>query len=156
MLFFKVDDQHNVTAIEQSMPESLKTSTGYKYWSRQIDGTRHAGWLDRNDIGTMEYAEQIAESATKLTGELYIATDAGDHVAPRFDVIAAPKVGDRVSATFNGDYYDEGRIARVSPSLKVVTTSTGRKFYRLQETGAWLSGYFALIPGAHNRLNPEF
>jgi hypothetical protein len=156
MLFFKIDDQHNVTAIEQSMPEILKTSTGYKYWSRQIDGTRHAGWLDRNDIGTMEYAEQIAESATKLTGELYIATDAGDHVAPRFDVIAAPRVGDEVSMGFNGDYYPVGTITKISASLKRVTTSSGKIFNRKRQTGAWVHGYSSMVAGVHRRLNPEF
>jgi hypothetical protein len=79
---------------------------------------------------------------------LYIATDDGKWSWPQFDVIKAPKVGDKVSQSFNGDSYPRGEIVSVSKSLKLVTTSTGHKFYRRGKSGAWLvNKYASMIPG---------
>ena len=156
MLYFKIDDNQNVVAIAEQMPAELNTPNGYTLWSRQMDGTRHAGWLNRNDMPNIEYAQMIAAGASTFTGKPYIAIDSGPDVAPRFNVIRAPAVGDDVSMAFNGDYYPVGKILKISKSLKLVTTSSGRKFYRCGTSGAWLNGYFALIQGTVSRLNPEF
>jgi hypothetical protein len=157
MLYFKIDDNDSVIAIADDMPAELKTTNGYKLWSRQMDGTRHAGWLNRNDMPDLNYAQMIAAGASTFTGERYIAIDSGPDVAPRFNVIRAPAVGDDVSMAFNGDYYPVGQITKISQSLKQVTTSSGRKFYRRGTGGAWIyKGCFALIPGTIERLNPEF
>lgn len=73
-------------------------------------------------------------------------------------VMDIPKVGDEVSMTFNGDCYPCGTIARISPTLKVITTTDGKKFYRKgDDSGCWkYSGTFSLTPGHISRLNPEF
>ncbi len=92
-----------------------------------------------------------------LLGNRYIATDAGPNVAPRYDVQHLPQVGDVVSYTFNGDYYPAGTITSISKTKKKITTSEGRDFYRRRESGSWVNnGTWSLIPGNHNRRNPEF
>ena len=112
-----------------------------------------SGWNIRKEA----HAQYIAESATKETGDLYIATDAGEHCSPQYDVIKAPQVGDEVSYCFNGDSYPCGVITSISKTLKKVTTSDGEEFYRRKNTGAWLyNKYWSMVPGHVHRLNPEF
>ena len=111
----------------------------------------------RWDFTTLEIAEKIAADATELTGEKYIATDAGDWCSPRYDVIRAPKVGDEVSKAFNGDYYPEGTIVKISDSMRRIETSTGKVFFRRKKTGSWLyKGMWSMVGGHTNRWNPEF
>lgn len=107
----------------------------------------------RNDWRTFEAAKEIA---VKL-GTGYIAADSGANVSPRYDVVALPKVGDKVSYAFNGDYYPCGTITNISASLKLITTSEGQKFYRRGQTGKWVyNGTWSLVQGHISRLNPEF
>lgn len=156
MLYFNVDDKMNVMVISDVIPLILNTNEGYKFWHRQLDGTTRAGWLNRNDIGTFEKAQRVAAAATKFMGKLYIATDAGDHVAPRYDVKEAPVVGDKVSYSFNGDTYPDGEIVKISTSLRVVTTSNGNRYYRHRLSGSWMRRAWSLIPGHHYEQNPHF
>lgn len=107
----------------------------------------------RNDWRTFEAAQEVAAAL----GPNYIATDAGQHVSPRYDVIELPKVGDKVSYAFNGDYYPCGEIASISKSLKLITTTEGRKFYRQRQTGCWkYNGTWSLVQGHISKQNPEF
>jgi hypothetical protein len=107
----------------------------------------------RNNWHTFEAAKEVA---AKL-GPGFIATDAGPHVSPRYDVIALPKVGDLVSYAFNGDSYPCGEIASISKSLKVIVTTEGQKFYRVRETGAWrYNRTWSLQAGHVYKQNPEF
>lgn len=156
MLYFKVNENLDVVEISDVMPLILNTSEGWAFWHRQIDGTTRPGWLNRNDIGTFEKAQRIAAGASKLTGKLYVATDDGAHVAPRFDVIEAPAVGNEVSYSFNGDTYPDGSIVRISESLRVVTTSTGKRYYRQGLSGAWTRKAWSLVPGHRYEQNPHF
>lgn len=111
----------------------------------------------RWDWKTMKAAVAVADEATALTGRLHIAVDSGEWVSPRFDVIEAPTVGAKVSYTFNGDYYPCGQIARISKSLRVITTDAGKTFYRRRDSAAWVfDGMWSMVPGHINRLNPEF
>lgn len=108
---------------------------------------------NRNDWRTFEAAKEVAA----LLGDGYIATDAGSHVSPRYDVIKLPKVGDNVSYAFNGDWYPCGVITAISKSLKVISTSEGKKFYRVRETGCWKNAAtWSLISGHHYKQNPSF
>jgi len=141
MLHFNLNAANEVIAIANSFPV----------------GADHKAWIDRWDLDSLEDAQRIADGATKLTGHLYIATDAGEWVSPRYDVVEAPTVGDEVSYAFNGDYYPCGVITAISKSLKLITTSTGRKFYRRRESGSWLNnGMWSLVSGHHSQINPEF
>lgn len=105
--------------------------------------------------------EQVTKLAQELTvaiaGELFLPTDAGEHVSPRYDVIKAPKVGDKVSYAFNGDCYVCGKIIGISPSYRLITTDSGKTFYRKRLTGTWLyNKTWALVNGHHYTQNPEF
>lgn len=111
---------------------------------------------NRNDWKTFEAAKHVA---AHLKG--HIATDAGSHVSPRYDVIKLPQVGDKVSYGFNGDCYPCGTIKSISKSLRLITTEDegkGRRtFYRVRETGMWRNdGTWCLIPGHVSKLNPSF
>ncbi len=118
----------------------------------------------RNTWKTFEAAKEVAAALNdprpqvqNLLRDEYIATDAGAHVSPRYDVIKLPKVGDKVSKAFNGDSYPAGVIKSISKSLKLITTDGGDKFYRVRETGSWRSGgTWSLTPGHVYTQNPSF
>jgi hypothetical protein len=113
-------------------------------------------WISRWDYKSLEQCEQIAQEATDLTSELHIAIERTS-VSPKWDIIRAPHVGDKVSYSFNGDTYPCGTITSISKSMKVVTTSEGRKFYRRRQSGAWINaGTWALVQGHRYEQNPHF
>jgi len=112
---------------------------------------------NRNDWKTLEAAQEVAEAL----GPAYVATDAGAHVSPRYDVVALPKVGDAVSYAFNGDSYPCGHVTKVSPAphrrIEVLDGTTKRVFYRRKLSGSWVNaGTWSLIPGHHEKRNPSF
>ncbi|BES53148.1 hypothetical protein [Aeromonas phage phiWae14] len=110
--------------------------------------------VSRWDWKSLEQAEQVVELFSEK--ESLLAVDRGEWVSPRFDVVRMPQVGDEVSRSFNGDYYPEGTIVKISKSLQI-TTSTGKTFYRRKKTGTWLySKMWGLVQGHHNKWNPEF
>lgn len=110
----------------------------------------------RNEWKTFERAEQIAKELTAVAGH-WIATDAGAHTYPRYDVSLAPMIGELVSCSFNGDSRPCGIITSVSKTLKKVVTSDGSKFYRRRQSGAWIkNGTWSMISGHHNQRNPSF
>lgn len=122
--------------------------------------------LSRWDYTSFEQVTKLAQELTAaIAGELFLPTDAGEYVSPRYvltggpryDVIKAPKVGDEVSCAFNGDYYICGKIINISPSYRVITTDCGKTFYRKRLTAKWLyNKTWALVNGHHNTKNPEF
>lgn len=133
---------------------AVSASTEYP---KEEGGRFPANVQNRNDWKTLARAEEVAAQLTEATGTLYIATDAGPNVSPRFDVIDAPVVGAKVSKAFNGDYYPEGEIVKVSASLKRVETSTGVVFFRRGKSGAWVEGgTWSMVQGHIERRNREF
>ena len=144
MNHFKTQAHRNAPACIEVVEISTKSQIG-------------EGWVCRHDFKSIDSAQEIADAASVFTGRTYIATDSGEGCYPRYDVIEAPAVGDEVSYAFNGDYYPCGHIKSISASLKLITTDTGRKFYRRGKSGAWLNnGMWSLVPGHIERLNPEF
>lgn len=117
---------------------------------------RGMGWTNRNDWRAMETVEQIAKELTEATGTLYLGVDYGSGVSPRYDVIAAPVLGQEVSRAFNGDYYPEGTITKISKSLRRVETSTGVVFFRRKQSATWSDGTFSMVQGHINERNPSF
>jgi hypothetical protein len=121
---------------------------------------------NRNDWKTMERAEQVSNDLTRNylmkylgsqgAGRVFLAVDNGPNVSPRYDVIEAPKVGDKVSRAFNGDFYPEGIIVKVSASYRRVETSTGVVFFRRRQSAVWSDGTFSMVQGHISRLNPSF
>jgi hypothetical protein len=112
-----------------------------------------SGW----DIKSFKHADQIAKKATKEKGEPFIATDEGSHTSPRYNVMKMYKVGDKISYGFNGDTYPDGYVARISKNLKVITSTTGSKYYRLRKSGSWRKeGTWFIGPGHVFEQNPSF
>ena len=129
----------------------------YKYTTatagqRNLQGTKMRNW----NITSFEHAAEIAAAQTIETGKLHIACDYGDHCSPRYYTVEVPAVGDLVSYAFNGDYYPCGVVTAVSKTLKKITTSEGKVFYRRRLTGCWKSNIWSLVGGHIERLNPEF
>lgn len=115
------------------------------------------GWVCRWDFADFDRATQIAAAATENAGKLFIAIDAGECVSPRFDVIEAPCVGDKISYAFNGDYYPDGEIAMISKTMSRITSTTGRIYTRRRKSGSWISkGTWTLVNGHRKELNPHF
>jgi len=99
-----------------------------------------------------ETADEVAAwNAANGTDDLIASTWEG------YRPVARPKVGEKVSSAFNGDYYPQGEIVKVSPTSKKVTTSTGAIFYRVKDTGCWKeAGTWSMVRGHVSRLNPHF
>lgn len=116
------------------------------------------GVQDRNNWFTFEEAERIAKLLNETDkSDRYIAVDSGEHVRPRYDVIEVPQIGDPVSRAFNGDYREAGHIAKISKSLKIITTDTGVRFFRRKQTAKWIeSGTWSMVHGHKSELNPSF
>jgi len=113
--------------------------------------------INRNDFANIDDAQRIANDATTLTGVVYIPTDAGAHVSPRYDVIEAPRVGEEVSRAFNGDYYPAGKIVKVSASMRRVETVQGIVFYRRGNSAQWLNnGTWTMVSGVVDKRNHSF
>lgn len=111
----------------------------------------------RWDWESFERVQGVAAFVTALSGRDYVGTDEGECVLPRFDVVQVPKVGDKVSYTFNGDYYPCGTVERVTKNLMVVT-STGHRFNRRKNTGSWVmpGGTWSLVSGHYTDKNESF
>lgn len=154
MNYFKLNDRLEVTEVSGKYPDAAGNITD---WYSKSDGTHGAGWACRQDFDSFMLAQQVADSASKFTGKQFIATDAGNGVYPRYDVIEVPMVGDEVSYSFNGDSYPCGVITSISKSLKKVTTSEGKVFYRRRLSGCWLMNKtWALVGGHRYEQNPHF
>jgi hypothetical protein len=177
MLWFKVNEQLDVVAISEEYPAECKGwAVGMgpcPYGKKPIDENNlkagfsyGAGWINRNDISEypaapLMLAQQIADSASKLMGVPYLATDAGDSVSPRYDVIKAPQIGDQVSRAFNGDYYPCGAVVAIQKNYRRIVVDGSERgrliFARRKESGCWLNkGMWSLLPGVIKKLNPEF
>ena len=111
----------------------------------------------RWDWKSHEEVEALAAQVTKLTGSLHVGTDAGRGCYPRYDIIKAPAVGDKVSYSFNGDSYPDGEIVRITNTLNVIT-STGSTYRRRKTTGSWrkAGGTWSLVQGHRDERNPHF
>ena len=109
------------------------------------------------DWKTMQDAEDVVMLLNLHNDEQYLAVDKGPSVSPRYDVVHMPQVGDAVSYGFNGDYYPCGKIASISKTLKKITTTEGKEFYRRRQTGSWvMNGTWSLVHGTIDERNPHF
>jgi hypothetical protein len=114
------------------------------------------GWVSRHDFKTFEQAQEVADAASIFEGVDYIATDAGAHTSPRYDVIKAPQLLDPVSYSFNGDSYPCGYIKTISKTMKKITTTDGHTFYRYKQTGSWMRKCWYMVGGHIEERNPHF
>lgn len=108
------------------------------------------------DIKDLDHATKHAAELTIATGDQWIPIDHGKWVAPQYSVAKMPVIGEDVSYGFNGDYYPDGKIVKVSKTLKVITTSSGKRYYRKRQTNTWLNNKtWALVDGIHDERNPH-
>lgn len=128
--------------------EKAKKITLQEARDRNWEGVQEGrSWTNRNT------ADRIAQLLTEHEGHLFIAVQSS---STDFDIIEAPVVGDKVSYAINGDCTPCGVITKISASMRVITTSTGKKFYRRGESGAWYNcKYFGLVSGHIYERNPH-
>lgn len=135
----------------------IDTNTYEVIDSDRAKDRRYADTMTRHDWKSHEAACDVAAKVTAKEGELYIGIDCGSSVYPRYDIIKAPVVGDEVSYSFNGDTYPDGKIVKISESMRVITTDTGNKYYRRRLTGAWKRHQtWTLVRGHRYEQNPHF
>lgn len=158
MLYIRLENSVPVeVSSEYPGKQTMKTQDRI-VWARNADGKFGPhGWLNRNDIGTYAYAFTLAALLTdryKSEQRVFLACNRGDR---DFDVIEAPRVGDKVSKGFNGDYYPEGEITRITPKWQI-TTSTGAKFRRVKNTAGWreTGRGFSMVGGHIDERNPSY
>lgn len=110
----------------------------------------------RDNFDTLAEAEAVAAKLTAETGDEHVAVKSifSSHY---FEVGRLPKVGDEVSYAFNGDYTPCGKIAKISKTLKKITTDTGEVFWRKGNSLVWKRfNTWTLIQGHHYERNPHF
>jgi hypothetical protein len=145
MIFVKFDEANNVVA-----------AISLQEWSK-LDASDQDAYQSRHDWTNFSVVERVAGRLSAFTGDRWVPCDKGSGVYPRFDVVQVPKVGDPVSAAFNGDYRPCGFVQKVTDKLQV-TTTTGHKFRRVKATAAWrmCNGSECLVGGHIDRTNPHF
>lgn len=114
-------------------------------------------WTERWSWESFAKVETIARYLTAMTGEVWLPVDNSEAVSPRYDVMRAPKVGDKISYGFNGDYYPDGEIVKISPKW-MVTSSTGSTYRRRGNSAHWAKpgGTWGMVHGHVDRRNPHF
>lgn len=113
--------------------------------------------ISSSDIKDFQTATKHAYYLTATTGKSYIAIDRGQNTLPQFDIIELMSIGDKVSYGFNGDYYPDGEIVKISKTFQI-TTSTGNVYRRHKNTASWVKtgGTWCLVSGHRSELNPSF
>ena len=114
------------------------------------------GWLSTRDAESYEEACTWAKYMTAMSGTTYLGYDNGPSVWPRYGVFEAPKVGDPVSYSFNGDTYPCGHITRITPTWQI-TTDSGKKFRRPGTRGGFrmVGGTWSMVAGHVEECNPH-
>lgn len=114
---------------------------------------------NRNDWDSFATVTKIAAELTDAYegNRVFLPTDAGPSCSPRFDIVEAPKVGDKVSYAFNGDCYPDGVVTKISANYRFIYTDCGHKYLRRKQTGGWVrGGTWSLVSGHHFEQNPSF
>lgn len=137
----------------------FKVSDDGKIIEARDEYSREPNMIKGRDAKNMSAAITMANWATRDLGELFLAVDRGSSVHPRYDVIRAPKVGEKVSYGFNGDYYPDGVITKVGGTdCSRVYTDTGSVYNRRRKTGSWIKrgGTWCMVMGHIDERNPSF
>lgn len=139
----------------------LKREDARETWSQahSQQNLRAGRQFDVHSFKTFEDAVGAATAANREDGEGYwLPVDRGRSVWPRYAVYATPRVGDPISYAFNGDYRPDGYIRRISPTMKAITSTTGRRYFRRGENGgAWIhAGQWSMVAGHIDERNPNF
>jgi hypothetical protein len=126
--------------------------------SRHGENSSSSGqWQSRHDWKSLDEVQRLARYLVAMTGKPYLAVDDGGGVSPRYDLVLAPMIGDEVSYGFNGDYYPDGVVTKISKTYQV-TTSTGNVYRRQGNSACWkkTGGTWSLCRGHISEQNPHF
>lgn len=128
------------------------------YKDTEINEYEDAEWVSRWNWDTAAEAQKVADAAEARSGHVFLVSDRGGWVSPRFDVVEAPRIGDKVSKSFNGDSYPDGEIVKIAKNYRYVQTSTGRKYWKKGKTASFVltGGTFYMISGHVEERNPHF
>lgn len=108
-------------------------------------------------IESFERAESLAARLTTQEGKTYLPVDRGEWVWPRYTVIEAPVLGEFCSMGFNGDYYPQGKIVKISKDYRIITLDNGKRFWRRKLSESWkYDKMWGLVPGNRDERNPSF
>lgn len=118
---------------------------------------QNPAWQNRWDWKSFEQVEKIAKQLSEATRKVYLAVDRTSSVSPRYDIMEAPAIGNPVSYGFNGDYYPDGEITRITKTWRI-HTSGGHEYRRYKNTSTWkrVGGTWSLVDGHHDERNPHF
>lgn len=154
MLYIKLENAVPVAVKQLRELDRKNDQMAYDFETKKIGAN---GWISRHDIGTLQYANTLASILTEKLGKTYLGIDEGPGHYPRFDVIEAPAIGDKVSYAFNGDYTPCGTITKITPTWQI-TTSTGKKFRRTGDSSNWrmTGGTWSMVSGHISERNPSF
>lgn len=153
MLYIRLENHFPVEATD-TPPKNIHGDS----WAFGPNGeARPNGWMNRNDIKSWNFAFTLAKMLTLYAKDGRTFLPCQNKRGTDFDIVVSPKVGDKVSQSFNGDSYPEGEIVKITPSWQV-TTSTGAKFRRYQQTAGWKQerSCFWMVSGVHDERNPSF
>jgi len=141
MIYVKMQKGRPVEFAETLTPEQQQDCSWQERWN----------WKDFETVTT------IATYLTAMTGDIYLPVDRTESTSPRYDVMKAPKVGDQVSYGFNGDYYPDGEIVKITKTYQI-TTSSGNTYRRRKHNAGWLKsgGTWGLVQGHIDEQNPHF
>lgn len=141
----------NVKMSPTGLPLEVKTGSLNEFEYRD------PAWQSRWDWKDFATVETLARYITAMTGKVHLPIDSGPAVSPRYDVIEAPCVGDEVSYGFNGDYYPDGTITKITKGW-TITTSGGHTYRRKGNTSRWSQpgGTWGLVSGHIYEQNPHF
>lgn len=85
--------------------------------------------------------EGLDEPGYMVAYETRVVEEFGESAPINVRIIQRPQLGQAVSSTFKGnDRQPAGVITAISPTMAVITTSTGAKFIQRGTTGVWMWG----------------
>lgn len=161
MLYVVTNEKGQSRAIESDSDEGRQPDIYQKAQSRWDWKTYEAA----ADVAAKLNADAKTDGLVDAEGHIlfYLATDAGPHQSPRYDVIQAPSLGTFVSKSFNGDSYPIGKIVKIGKNFSRIYV--GREsnpddvlcFYRRGLSGRWIlkGGTWGMNQGRHNERNPH-
>lgn len=130
---------------------------------KDFPGVKYDAVIGPQELHDFTWARvvDLAAWVTAITVVQHVACSY-ENCSQRHAIVRIPQVGDEVSYGFNGDYYPDGKIGRVTPKLTVVTVDENGKelhrYNRRRETGSWImsGGTWSLVMGHRNEKNPSF
>lgn len=92
-------------------------------------------WEDYTHWNTLSRVKFIASEVTRLYNRVFIPVSIYD--TTQFTILAAPKLGDNVFYIIDSIRIEDGFITKISKTFRTITSSTGKKYWRIDNTSFW-------------------